>query len=70
MENIVYQLLFILCLPDELNFTQLIVVTFTTVWPVARSSQQGGCKNHKGGTFLKYDIECMQQPQRKVACDM
>jgi len=76
MENVVYQLFLVLCRPKELNFTQLIAVTFTTVRPVTRILQQGG-GNHKGGTFLnttwnvcfKYNIECKQTPQ-KVACDM
>jgi len=33
MEKIVYQLFLVLCRPNELNFTQLIAVTFTTVTP-------------------------------------
>jgi len=70
MENIVYQLFLVLCRPNELNFTQLIAVTFTTLSPVSRILQQGG-QNHKGGKFFKYNIECMQQPPRKkVACNM
>jgi len=52
MENIVYQLFLVLCRPNELNFTQLIVVTFTTVRPVARISQLGGCKNHEVGAHF------------------
>jgi len=46
IENIVYQLLFVLCRPNEINFTQLIAVTFATVRPVARISQRGA-KNYK-----------------------
>jgi len=52
MENIVYQLFLVLCHPNQLNFTQLIAVTFTTVRTVARISQQGGRK-HKWGIFYK-----------------
>ena len=64
MESIVYQLFLVLCRPNELNFTQLIAVTFTTVRPAARISQQGGQKS-QGATFFKYNIECMQQPHEK-----
>ena len=70
--NIAHQLLLVFCRPNQLHFTQLIAVTFTTVWPVDRTSQQG-VKNHKGGTFFKYNIECMQQPLRKkslTACKL
>jgi len=52
MENIVYQLFLVLCRPNELNFTQLIVVTFTAVRPVARISQQRGQKITRGQHFL------------------
>jgi len=57
-------IVFSLTRPNELNFTQLIAVTFATVRPVARISQLGSQKS-QGGTFLKYNIECMQQPLRK-----
>ena len=72
MENIAYQLFLVLCRPNELKFTQLIAVTFTTVRPVARISQQGGQKS-QGGHICKYNIECMQQPPRKkshVTCKL
>jgi len=61
MENNVYQLFFVLCRPNELTFTQLIAVTFTTVRPVTSILQQGGTKI----TFFRYNIECMQQPPGK-----
>ena len=65
MENTVHQLFLVLCRPNKLNFTEMIAVTFTTVRPVARISQQGA-KNHKGGgTFFKYGIDCMHQQPRK-----
>ena len=64
LESVVYQLFLVLCRTNELNFTQLIAVTFTTVRPVARISQQGSQK-WQGGTFCKYNIGCMQQPLRK-----
>jgi len=51
MENIVHQLFSVLCCPNELNFTQLIVVTFTTVRPVARISQQRRPKITRGHIF-------------------
>jgi len=38
MENIVYRLFLVLCRSNELHFTQLIAVTFTTVRLVARIS--------------------------------
>jgi len=42
-----YQLFSVLCRPNELNFTQLIAVAFTTVRPITRNSQRGrGGKNH------------------------
>jgi len=52
MENIVYQLFLVLCRHNEPNFTQLIAVTFTTVRPVARISQQGDQKSQGGACFL------------------
>ena len=59
--------------PNELNFTQLISVTFTTVRHVARMLQQGGAKITMGDIFFEYNIECMQQPPRKkslVTCKL
>jgi len=51
MENIVYQLFFVLCRPNELNFTQLIAVTFFTVRPVDRISRQRRKKSQGGNIF-------------------
>jgi len=52
IDNIVtvYQLFLVLYRPNELTFTQLIAVTFTTptVRPVVRISQQG-CQKSQGG---------------------
>jgi len=64
MENIVYQLFLVVCRPNQLNFTQLIAVTFATVSPVARISQQGA-KNHKWRHILKIQYWWMQEPPRK-----
>ena len=66
MENIVYQLFLVLRHPNELNFTELMAVTFNTVRPVARISQQG-TKNHNGEHIFKYNIDCMQQQPRKMS---
>jgi len=44
MENIVYILFLVLRRPNELNFTQLIAVTFATVRPVARIFSVGETK--------------------------
>jgi len=46
MESIVYQLVLVLCRPNEQNVTQLIVVTFATVRTAASISHQGA-KYHK-----------------------
>ena len=64
-ENIVYQLFLVLCRLKELNFTQLIAITFTTVRTVARISQQGGAKNHKVGTFLNTILDVCSNRQEK-----
>jgi len=70
MENIVYQLFLVLCRPNGLNFTQLIVTMLRHSGSSPGFRRRGGGKNHKGGTFFKYNIERTQQPPRKVACDM
>jgi len=64
MENIVYQLFLVLCRPNELNFTQVIAVTVTTVIPVARIWQQGA-KNHKGAHFLNTILTVCSKGQEK-----
>ena len=64
MENIVYQFFIILCHPNEQNFTQLIAVTFTTLRPFARISQQG-VKNHKGTHLLNAILNvCSNQHEK------
>ena len=65
MENTVYQLFLVLCRPNQLNFTQLIAVTFTTVRQVARISQQG--ENHKGEEHFNYQLQLCTGPRGVVS---
>jgi len=51
MESIVYHLFLVLCRPNELNFTQLIPVTFTTVRPSQGFRSRGGPKITRGNIF-------------------
>jgi len=70
MENIVYQLFLVLCRPNELNFTQLIAATFTTVSPVARISQQGGKELQGAAHFKNTILMYAATATKKLACDM
>jgi len=65
MENTVYQVFLVLCRPNQLNFTQLIAVTFTTVRQVARISQQG--ENHKGEEHFNYQLQLCTGPRGVVS---
>ena len=63
-------IVFSLIRPKELNVTQLIAVTFATV-TLSPGFRSRWPKITRGGTFFKYNIDCMQKrPRKKVACDM
>ena len=60
----------VLCRTNELNFTQLIAVTFTTFRPVARISQQGSQKSQGGSMFKTQYWMYAATATKKVACGM
>jgi len=64
MKSIVYQLFLVLCRPNELNFTQLIAVTFTTVRPQPRFRSREA-KSHKGAHFLNTILNVCSNPHKK-----
>jgi len=52
------------------HFMRCNLQTRGRIRPVFRISQQGGGKNHKGATFFKCNIGCMQQPLQNISSDV